>query len=70
MSFTHSDRLTALVRYKSGERLCFSTGIDDSPTYGYGELDVNGFWQYPLSYDDLRPEHKELVDNWINGFKK
>jgi hypothetical protein len=25
-----------------------STGICGSTTYGYGELDNNGYWQYPL----------------------
>ena len=25
-----------------------STGIHGYLTYGYGELDSNGFWQYPL----------------------
>lgn len=49
-------------RYDSGEKLCFSTGIEEELTYGYGALDEFGFWEYPLRYNYLREEHKNIVD--------
>ena len=27
---------------------CWSTGIHEGATAGYGELDQYGFWEYPL----------------------
>lgn len=54
----------ALRRYQSGETLHFSTGIDERITYGYGELDQYGFWEFPLRYNYLSPEHKALVDHF------
>jgi hypothetical protein len=38
----------ALRRFQAGERPRHSTGIDDLPTVGYGFLDDNGFWEFPL----------------------
>ena len=35
-------------RFMAGEQLQVSTGICESTTYGYGELDANGYWQYPV----------------------
>jgi len=40
--------LEAIKRWKAGEKLTWSTGIHDDSTAGYGELDSNGFWEYPL----------------------
>lgn len=40
----------ALKRFFAGEVPCFSTGIDDLITAGYGRLDDHGFWQYPLPW--------------------
>lgn len=45
---TMSDAPPWLKRWMSGEQLGCSTGIDGEPTYGYGELDNNGFWQVPV----------------------
>lgn len=63
------DMITSLIqqkeakkRYDRGDTLQFSTGIDERMTYGYGELDKWGFWEFPLRYNYLRPEHKMLVD--------
>lgn len=36
------------ARFSAGERPRCSTGIHDWITRGYGKLDYNGFWQYPL----------------------
>ena len=41
-------------RLALGERPCVSTGIDGELTYGYGELDEFGFWQYPISEEEAR----------------
>lgn len=35
-------------RFLSGEQIQCSTGIHDAPTYGYGDLDHHGFWQFPV----------------------
>lgn len=35
-------------RFIAGEPLRVSTGIDGTTTYGYGDLDNNGYWQYPV----------------------
>jgi hypothetical protein len=37
-----------LTRWMSGERYGVSTGICESETYGYGELDHNGYWEIPM----------------------
>lgn len=44
-----------------GQRLlymCFqhgaSTGIHEKTTYGYGELDNNGFFEFPITEADLK----------------
>lgn len=52
----------AIRRYKSGERPMFSTGIDERLTYGYGGLDSNGFWEFPIPYEELSEADKRKVD--------
>ncbi len=42
-------------RFAAGEKPCYSTGIDDSITCGYGYIDQFGFWQYPLVMKE--PDH-------------
>jgi hypothetical protein len=37
----------------NGEIPCFSTGICGSTTVGYGKLDWNGYFEYPLPVDLL-----------------
>jgi hypothetical protein len=46
-----SDR-EAIKRYNMGLQLGASTDITESPSYGYGELDTNGFWEFPLYFED------------------
>ena len=38
----------ARMLYKSGIRPNYSTGIHGGPTAGYGVLNHNGFFEYPL----------------------
>jgi hypothetical protein len=38
----------AVLLYNIGIQPGISTGIHGGLTYGYGELDPNGFWQYSL----------------------
>lgn len=38
----------AIRRYENGEKPCYSTGIDNSLTCGYGALNAEGFWEFPL----------------------
>lgn len=55
------DELTEKEKHLVAQRLlymCFpcsaSTSIMDDITYGYGNLDRNGFWEFPLTANDLR----------------
>lgn len=41
------DQAEAKRRYDAGETLHFSTSIEGLITYGYGELDEYGFWEFP-----------------------
>lgn len=50
-------------RYLAGEPFKTSTGICGSLTYGYGRLDDNGYWEFPVSYYDLKPHHRRAVDH-------
>jgi len=38
----------ARMLYRAGIRPNYSTGIHGGPTAGYGTLDLNGFFEYPL----------------------
>jgi len=40
--------LVARILKRLGVKPNCSTNIAGGPTYGYGELDINGFWEYPL----------------------
>lgn len=51
----------ATFRYRSGVKLQFSTAITGLLSYGYGGLDVYGFWQYPLEFRELNPSHRRMV---------
>jgi len=63
MRFPNREELEAIRRYQNGEKLSFSSGIaDDEITYGYGKLDNNGYWEFPLPYVYLKGEDKEIVD--------
>jgi hypothetical protein len=46
--FLFPEQVVALRRYYAGETPHFSTGIHERITAGYGDLNFNGFWQYPL----------------------
>jgi hypothetical protein len=50
-----------LARWMGGEPLQCSTGIDGAPTYGYGELDADGFWQVPVPTAFADALHKNAV---------
>ncbi len=39
--------IIGLILYKLGFPHSASTGIHGGPTYGYGDLSFNGYWQYP-----------------------
>lgn len=38
----------AIKRWEAGEQPGFSTGICESLTCGYGNLDNYGYWEFPL----------------------
>lgn len=57
----------AQQRWARGEHPGFSSGIYGSITAGYGDLDDNGYWQFPLypgsHYLDLCSERRRLEKN-------
>jgi hypothetical protein len=56
-----ADQREALRRLRAGEQLNFSTAIDGYITYGYGNLDECGFWEFPLRWEYLTHEQKIMV---------
>lgn len=42
------DGLEGIRRFLAGEKVSVSTGIEDEITYGYGELNENGYWEFPV----------------------
>lgn len=40
------DTYKAIEMWNNGQPYCCSIGIDDNPTYGYGQLDNNGYWEF------------------------
>ena len=46
----HRDGFTraAFTYYLAGLKVTFSTGICGNTTGGFGKLDENGYWQFPL----------------------
>lgn len=52
-----------LRRLACGERVNFSTGIDGRMSYGYGRLDNNGFWEFPVPFEDLPEGLQQYVLN-------
>jgi hypothetical protein len=48
LRFIRASQAQALRMFFAGKVPCFSTGIDDSLTAGYGDLDSYGFWEYDL----------------------
>lgn len=53
--------LTVEEQHKIGQRLlymCFaynvSSDITEQVSYGYGELDNNGFWEFPINEQDIK----------------
>lgn len=56
--YTLSDYREGLRRLCSGEQINLSTSIADTTTYGYGKLDANGFWQYPVDEEMAEFAHQ------------
>jgi len=54
----------ALNKFYSGEQPTYSTGVCGSLTCGYGELDFNGYWEYPLD-----PEYVKAIEEREEMFK-
>lgn len=44
----HDKEREGIRRFLAGEQVGGSSDISESPSYGYGTLDVNGFWEYPV----------------------
>ena len=55
------EELNEKEKHTIGQRLlymCFSygasTGIHEQMTYGFGDLDGNGFWEFPITEIDIK----------------
>lgn len=55
------EELNEKEKHTIGQRLlymCFphavSTGIHEKTTYGFGNLDANGFWEFPVTETDIK----------------
>ena len=46
----------ALEMFHSGMKPSYSTGICESLTAGYGELDAYGYWEFPLTVNQTTLE--------------
>lgn len=55
--------LIGLIRYRDGETVGVSTGIHEGLTFGYGQLDINGYWEFPVPTFFLNPKHKKLLED-------
>lgn len=42
-----------LLKYLSGEQIGISTDVVGFTSYGYGELDFNGFFEFPVKEKDF-----------------
>jgi len=47
LEYKYREGIAKFLRF-IGKKPTASTGIGGFPTLGYGELDDNGFWRYPL----------------------
>ena len=60
------NELHALKMFAEGKKPAFSTGICESLTCGYGKLDDNGYWEFPLypaeKYLPSNPSHAQEVE--------
>lgn len=63
------ERFVARLLLRFGKEPHVSTGIDGSTTMGYGILDFNGFWQYPLTDREIRKRGnvKELAAQLVKA---
>ena len=59
-----------LKRYRAGEPLQWSTDISEDPSWGYGMLDDNGFFQHSVPYEDLSEHDKATVAAAIGTRRK
>lgn len=48
-----AEAIEALRRLIRGQRHGASSDITELASYGYGDLDLNGFWEYPLQEADV-----------------
>lgn len=65
MTFNIKEELAPLLaeaRCKFGIVPSMSTGICGFITVGYGKLDDNGYWEYPLQYDLWPDSYKDLYN--------
>ena len=55
----------AELRWQSGARTRFSTGIRESLTCGYGKLDDYGYWEFPLyPAEDYMPHGSKTKEKY------
>lgn len=62
----HRNTKQGIIMFLSGRQIGVSTSIADTITYGYGKLDFNGYWQFPVPeivvnyVQEMRDEIKQL----------
>lgn len=56
----HRNTKQGIILFLSGRQIGVSTSIADTITYGYGELDFNGYWQFPVP---------EIVVNYVHQMR-
>jgi hypothetical protein len=50
----------AIVMWEEGKKPTYSTDIADNISCGYGKLDWNGFWEFPLPFSYWPQKMQEL----------
>lgn len=59
------ERMIGKVLYRLGFQYSVSTGIGGDTTYGYGDLSLNGYWQFPC-YPPRRQPVEGITDTMLD----
>lgn len=68
----HRNTKQGIIMFLSGRKIGVSTSIADTTTYGYGTLDVNGSWQFPVPeiVVDYVQEMRDEIEDLKNKLKE
>lgn len=61
-----------IIMFLSGRKIGVSTSIADTTTYGYGKLDFNGYWEFPVPeiVVDCVQEMRDEIEDLKNKLKE